>query len=71
MSDAPKQNTTTDARGLGGWGRVCPACRIGGFTASKAADGRPLYKCQRCDHTWTAGHAGGIYRGNEQRVSVT
>ena len=37
--------------------RRCPVCR-GGTKEEKAADGRPLYVCLKCDHRWTQGLKG-------------
>jgi len=46
--------------------RLCPACRKSGFGRTKAADGRPMFVCQGCDHRWTSGTSGAPYLGCEQ-----
>lgn len=40
----------------------CPRCRhLGWDLIAVAADGRPRFKCQRCDEKWTCGKDGGPY----------
>ncbi len=40
----------------------CPACLVGGYTQGKApVDGRPLFKCTRCNFEWSHGRDGGEY----------
>lgn len=46
--------------------KVCPVCRISGFKRDGARDGKPCFRCQRCEHTWTSGPTGAPYAGNEQ-----
>jgi transposase-like protein len=39
----------------------CPKCHVGGYTRGTATDGRPQFKCTRCDYVWTAGKSGKPY----------
>jgi transposase-like protein len=44
----------------------CPACRVGGYTQSKALDGRPRFHCGNCGLNWTSGKSGHPYAGHAQ-----
>lgn len=39
----------------------CQRCHRGGYTAGKALDGRPEFKCGHCGSTWTSGESGFPY----------
>lgn len=40
----------------------CKRCLHRGFDiVAPALDGRPRFKCQRCDNTWSCGKSGGVY----------
>lgn len=43
--------------------KVCLRCHNGGYTQSKSnhPDGRPKFKCTKCDFEWTCGIDGGDY----------
>jgi len=48
----------------------CPSCGGRKFTRHhdwyRHKDARPLFKCMKCSHHWTAGKTGGRYIGKEQ-----
>jgi len=46
----------------------CPMCLIGGYMQFKCetGDGRPFFKCSRCDASWTYGKDGGEYALGEK-----
>lgn len=51
MSDRPKKTRLR-----------CPRCHVGGYSQTVApGDGRPLFVCTRCGHTWSCGKDGGEY----------
>lgn len=44
-------------------GSRCPRCLHPGFTHSDSpGDGRPLFRCTGCGHTWTCGQTGEPYK---------
>ena len=50
--------------------KLCPACFKSGFDERKAPhDGRPQFKCYRCDHVWTAGLSGAPWAGNGVNIT--
>lgn len=54
-------------------GRICPACRRSGFIQfpCPCGCGRPTFRCQGCDHEWSAGTTGEPYAGNQQVTLAT